>query len=500
MPLPDSRRNFFRSLASASLLLAGGAGCTRQSAGDDPNHLRMGVSEVSPRLDPRFATDAFSGRVLRLLMPALVDFDDSSRPIPWLALDWQWLDGLRLQVRLRPANFHHGKPVTAADVVASYASVLDPATASPLRGPLRSLSQVSVMDEQRVLFTWKEPDPLAPSRLTLPILPADLLEQGHDFERTPIGSGPCQFVARADQSLVLRRADGMTLGFYGVKDASVRLLKLVRNELDLIQNDLAPELVAHARSRAQLQVESRDGSTFAYLGMNLRHDALAQPSVRLAIAHAIDRQLIARTLMDGLAHPSGGIFSAEHWCGLSADESGPAYDPPLARQLLAQAGIELPLRLTFKTSSDATRLRLASVYQQMLAQVGIELEILSYDWGTFYSDIKQGRFEMYSLAWVGVKSPEIFDYAFASHSFPPQGANRGYYVDSELDGLLLQARQLPLTQMGSGYQMVQRHLLKTLPIIPLWHEQQVLIRRRSVEGYRLYADGRYDGLLQVRRT
>lgn len=478
-------------------------GCSPYTPEDDPKHIRMGVPDVSPHLDPRFATDAFSMRICRLLYPALVDFDQSSLPTPWLASHWTWKSPTQLWVGLKAnISFHHGKCLDPADVVATYRNILDSAIASPLKGPLRLLISI---DEQEngVLFTWQKPDKLALFRLTVPILPADLLAQQHDFQHAPIGTGNCRFVSLNDQHLQLQRSDECLLSFIGVKDATVRLLKVVRGELDIVQNDLSPELIQHAKSRNHLLVQSRLGSSFSYLGINFRDQHLAKREVRLALASAIDRQKLVNTLLHQLATPSNGLFTPDHWCGLPTGTEGIPFDPDYARKLLTQAGYhdENPLRLTFKTSTDSTRLRLATVYQDMLKAVGIELTVSSQDFGSFYHDIRQGRFQLYGLSWVGVKSPEIFEYAFASYSTPPTGANRGFYHDEECDQLIAQAlAESLLPNMAEKYLQLQKHLLAQLPMIPLWHDHQVMVARRAIKGYLLAEDGRYDALLEVSKT
>ena len=60
----------------------------------------MGVPDVTARLDPRYATDAFSTRIGRLIYPALIDFDKSSIPSPWIAKYWEWLDEVTLSVEI----------------------------------------------------------------------------------------------------------------------------------------------------------------------------------------------------------------------------------------------------------------------------------------------------------------------------------------------------------------------------------------------------------------
>ena len=155
----------------------------------------------------------------------------------------------------------------------------------------------------------------------------------------------------------------------------------------------------------------------------------------------------------------------------------------------------------YKTSSDPFRIRLATIIQSQLGEVGIEVDLRSYDWGTFYGDIKAGRFQMYSLAWVGIKSPDIFRHAFHSESFPPKGANRGRYRDPVADRLIERAAGLtPVRAQAPAYRELQVRLLEQLPYVPLWYEDHVLVSRSALQGYALAVDGNYDGLLGVQRT
>jgi peptide/nickel transport system substrate-binding protein len=167
---------------------------------------------------------------------------------------------------------------------------------------------------------------------------------------------------------------------------------------------------------------------------------------------------------------------------------------------LAEAGYgpQQPLRLVYKSSSDPFRIRLATIIQSQLQAVGIELELRSYDWGTFFGDIKAGRFQLYSLTWVGLRTPDSFRYLFASDSLPPQGANRGRYASVAVDRLLDRAdAEQSLEQRAASYRRIQQILHRDLPYVPLWYEDQLAASRRELEGYRLQPDGNYDGLNQV---
>ncbi len=469
-----------------------------------PDALRFGLQSAPLSLDPRYASDAASVRINRLLYRRLVEFDARARPIPGIA-HWTELDPTHYRFTLGDAGrrFHDGSRLTARDVKATYDFILDPANASPHRSALTLIARITAPDPDTVDFFLNRPDALFPTYLVIGIVPARLIAAGHGFEHAPIGSGPCALIDWPEESrLRLRRlSDSVIIEFLRVADPTVRVLKLLRGEIDMIQNDLPSELVHYLAQRRGITVQRRRGSTFSYLGFNLRDPALAQPGVRRAIAYAIDRNTIIHTLFSDAARPAEALLPPEHWAGNPLLQAY-RYDPPRARALLAAAGYsrQHPLQLTYTISNDPFRLRLATVLQSQLAATGIEVRLQSYDWGTFFGDIKAGRFQLYSLSWVGIQTPDIFRYAYHSHSIPPEGANRGHYNDALTDRLIEQAEIAsdPAEQAGL-YRTLQAHLLATLPVVPLWYEDQVFASRADIVGYTLNPDGDYDGLLQTRR-
>lgn len=464
--------------------------------------LRFGLASAPVNLDPRFATDATSVRINRLLYERLVDFDETVMPVPALAT-WEKLTPIHYRVTLgsEGREFHDGNRLTAVDVKATYEFILDPDHASPHRASLIVIDRIETLDDHTVDFYLNKEDALFPSYLVIGILPARLIAQGHAFHSNPVGSGPFAFVAWPDEGRLqlVRQQDGQQFEFLRVSDPTVRVLKLLTGEIDMLQNDLPPELVLFLAKDNRVRLQQAKGDNFTYLGFNFEDPLVGRTEVREAIAHAIDRKAIIQYVFGGAARPANAILPPDHWAGYP---SGPgyAYDPQKARILLAQAGFnhDSPIRLTHKTSGDPFRLRLATVLQHQLAQVGVHVEIQSYDWGTFYSDIKAGRFQMYSLSWVGIKTPDIFSYAFHSHSVPPTGANRGRFVSQTADHLIEQAEGAQdIQEKGSYYRRLQAHLLETLPYVPLCYEDHVFIARDMIEGYRVAGDGNYDSLRYV---
>ena len=166
------------------------------------------------------------------------------------------------------------------------------------------------------------------------------------------------------------------------------------------------------------------------------------------------------------------------------------YNPEKAKMLLQEAGINLPLKLVYKTSTDAQRVRFATILQAQMAAAGIDLQIKSLDWGTFFADVKQGNFQLFGLTWVGIKTPEIYAKAFGSNSFPPDGFNRGKYADEILDSLLA----------AENWQDATLRIHQQLPYIPLWYEGQFAAMRQNISQYLPKTDGNWDDLAIIERS
>ncbi len=465
-----------------------------------PN-IRFGLSAAPVSLDPRIATDAISSRINRLLYHALVDFDrESLHFVPDLAR-WESLTSTHYRFYLgeQGRQFHNGQRLTAQDVKATYEFILEPSHASPHRSSLTVIQAIQVIDDNTLDFILHKPDALFPGRLVVGILPTTLAEK--PSYREVMGSGEFRLLAwpQSGQLQLQRLSDGQIVEFLEVKDPVVRALKLIRGELDLLQGDLSPELVHWLNQRAEVQVIKGVGTQFTYLGFNLQDPFTGQLTLRQAIAQAINREEIIRYVLGQAARPASSLLPPNHWAG-HPDLPSYSYQPKQAKRLLAQIGISAaqPLHLTYKTSNNPFRLRIATVIQQQLAEVNIKIDLRSYDWGTFYGDIKAGRFQMFSLAWVGIKMPDIFRYAFHSSAVPPSGANRGRWLDAKADALIEQAEQATtLEEQAILYRELQTYIFHALPYVPLWYEDQVLVTRRHVKNYTLAPDGNYDSLNKI---
>lgn len=467
-------------------------GCAKPGSHQE---IRFAIAQAPLTLDPRYATDAASERVNRLIYRQLVDFDEHSRPVPALAR-WRCSTPQYCRFTLGQAGrrFHDGSRLTAADVVATYRSLLA-LKDSPHSAEFSNIASVEAVDADTVDFTLKQPDEQFPARLIIGIMPAGLIGQQHDFARHPVGSGPLRLVAWNRTLKLERLTDHQQIVLEEVRDPTVRVLKLLRGEADLLQGDLPPELVRYLKQQDGIKVQEVAGTNYSYLGFNMQDPVLRDERVRRAVTLSIDRNTIIAQALIGGTRPATAILPPEHWAG-NPDLKPYPYDPAQARQLLQEAGIRLPLKLVYKTSTDAQRIRLATIMQAQMKPAGIDLEIRSLDWGTFFDDVKHGKFQLYGLTWVGIKTPEIYRLAFHSDAIPPKGANRGHFQDGVLDGLISHAEHGDEME----WQQVTAYLHTALPYAPLWYEGQFLAARSNVSDDVLRVDGSWDWMEAIKRS
>jgi peptide/nickel transport system substrate-binding protein len=500
-------------------LWAGSASCLSPAQSDRPVGSLVVALESSPtHLDPRYATDANSARISALIFNSLARSDEHSRLRPELAERWQAVDERTTIFRIRKGvTFHNGKALTAADVRYTYESVLEPKNRSPKRGALRFLKSVEQVSPYEVRFRLAAPFAPFFESLTLGIVPEDAAGDGTTGGPRLIGSGPFSLVEFSSAERVVLKANPSYwegaprlpgVVFQTIPDAIVRALEFRKGTIDFLQNDLEPDMLPWLRRNTDAAILSQQGTTFQYLGMNLDHPVLKRREVRQALGRAIDREAIIRHILKGLAIPATGLLSPQHW----AYEPSVArlnYDPEQAKQLLDRAGFPDPdgdgplprFRLSYKTTNLDLSKRIAEALKEQLSRVGIELEVRTYEWGTFYGDIQKGNFHLYSLRWVGVVDPDVYHNLFHSDSIPPNGNNRGRYRNQEIDQLLDQGRRsMRLEERGRTYSRVQQILAVDLPYIPLWWWKNVVVMNPTIEGFVPYPDGELISLKRVSFT
>ena len=474
-----------------------------------PDTLVMLIESSPTNLDPRVGIDGQSERIDSLIFDFLLTRGDNLDVAPGLAERWEVPDPLTFIFHLhRGVRFHDGRTLTARDVKWTFDSLLSGKIRSPRAAAYRFVDHIDAPDDYAVIFHLKEPDTPLLWNLSTGAVGIVPWGSGSEISAHPIGSGPFRFVsAETDKEVVVERNDDYwgekaklpRVRFAVVPDATTRALELRKGSADATINALTPDTVLTLEREPTLAVERAPGTVLAYLGFNLREPILKNVQVRQAIAYALDRQPMIEYLWRGQAKPARSILPPQSWA-YNGEVRQYNHDPAKARALLDAAGYPamngVRFHIAMKTSTDENTRLMVAVMQQQLREVGIALDIRSFEFGTFFADVTHGAFQLYGLRWIGGnEDPDIFEYAFHSAKFPPNGANRGYYSNSRVDALIDAARRA--VDPGARkliYGEVQNILAEELPSINLWYLDNVLVHNKRVANLKLNPAGNYDFL------
>ena len=499
-----------RLLATAGMFLAALFPLFSCSAKPDPNTLVMIIESSPTNLDPRIGIDAWSERIDNLIFDDLLSRGNDLNVAPGLAEKWEVPDPLTYMFHIhRGATFHDGRPLTSRDVKWTFDSLLQGQIRSTKAAVYKYVDHIEAPDEITVVFHLKEPDATLLWNLSDGAIGIVPYGSGDEITLHPIGSGPFRFVsAETDREVIIERNDQYwgdkaklaRVRFAVVPDETTEALELRKGSGDVAINSLTPDTVVTLGKNPNLTVMNGPGTRLAYLGFNLRDPILKDVRVRQAIAYALDRKPMIEYLWRDEAEPARSILPTQSW---AYNGNVPAYDhdPEKAKQLLDAAGYpvgndDVRFHITMKTSTDANTRLMVAVMQQQLREVGISLDIRSFEFATFFSDVQHGAFQMYGLRWIGGnEDPDIFEYAFHSSKFPPNGANRNYYSNPKVDALIDKARQEIDPKVRKAlYDQVQSILAQDLPYINLWYLDNVLVHTNRVRNLELNPAGNYDFL------
>jgi len=474
-----------------------------------PNTFVMIIESSPTNLDPRIGLDGYSERIDQLIFDALLTRGPDLNVRPGLAERWDIPDPRTYVFHLhRGVKFHDGQPLTSRDVKWTFDSLLQGKILSTKAAVYSSVETIDAPTDDMVIFHLKEP--FVPLLWNLSEGAIGIVPYGSlgEVSRHPVGSGPFKFVsAETDKEVIVERnpdywgtkAQLERVRLMVVPDATTRALELRKGSADAAINALNPDVILTLEHEPTLRTMRAPGTILAYLSFNLRDPILRDQRVRQAIAYAIDRRPLIEYIWRGFAQPASSILPPQSW---AYDGNVPAFphDPERARALLDAAGYKpvkgVRFHLLMKTSTEESTRLLAAVFQQQLREVGIALDIRTFEFPTFFADVQKGLFQFYSLRWIGGnEDPDIFEYVYHSRKFPPQGANRSFYQSSRIDALIDQARsEIDQNKRKDLYADIQQILAEELPSINLWYFDNVLVYNRRVTNVTLSPAGDYNFL------
>lgn len=462
-------------------------------------------------LDPQVATTLNDFRIAANLYDGLVRFRSGTLEIePALAESWTVEDeGRTYCFHLRSGiRFHDGTPFDSAAVRFHFERLLNEDHPFHKTGPFplafffANVTWIETPDAQTVILHLDEPFAPLLSNLASPtgflVSPTAVQKYGKDFGRHPVGTGPFVFAGWESNRMVrLQRNldywDGTarleTVIYRPLTDENARLTELLAGGCDLVV-EVPPDMVNLFREKENFRVLEAAGPHLWFLILNTREGPFRDSRMRRAANLAINRQALVEDLLQGTATvPTGPIPAAFAWATDPTLQPFP-YDPEEARRLIAEAGCAgttLTLLATEGGSGMLAPKEMAAAIQADLGQVGLQVQIETFEWNTFLARVNDGlagQADMAQMAWM-VNDPDTLPFlALRTEAWPENGGfNSGYYSNPEVDRLLELARKAPDRAVrGDLYRRIQRLVRDDAPWVFVASWKQNAVANQWVKG------------------
>ncbi len=474
---------------------------------EDPNTLVIAMDGAPRTLDPRYATDANGQRSIGLLFQALVRIGPKFEPESEAATSWEYKNLVYRFNLMSNLRFSNGEKISASDIHFTFDEYRK--ADSPFRTSLEVIKDIKVEEENgfatKVIIQLKSYSATFLTDLvSVKILPKMVVQKyNKDFSRHLVGSGYYQLKEEDINLYKLTKnthyphnpARTENIFLKVIQDDSTRYLKMRKGELDIAQNVISPLRVKDFQNNDKFVVNTYPGLSMTYLLINLKDPVLQNKKVRLALAEAINTEDIIKYKMENLGTPATSILSPNN-IFFHPDIVPFRVDIENAKKLIASLNKE-KIELQLKTSNVLDVIESAKILANQISKIGVHVNLQSYEWGTFYNDIKSGNFQLAMMRWVGATDPDIYRVAFHSSEVPP-GRNRGSYVNKDLD-LLLESglKEEDLKKRIATYKQVQEVIKRDIPFIPLWYNQQVAISHHRIKNYVPRANGDFLGFVEA---
>ena len=433
----------------------------------------------------------------RLVHAGLAGLDpDTLAPVPLVAEGWSFSSDNTLEVTLRSGlRFHSGRSLEPVDVCATLAAFRDPALGSPHRAVVRAIGRCDVTGERTLRLSLSEPRATLLTDLEVPILRRDEARSPPRPEGDLDGLGPYRIerVAAGEVALAPARTGVLPEPHHGVivrtvRDENARAQRLLAGQSDIAPNAISPALIPALEKRG-LSVVARPGANVTYLLLHNERPPLDSEKTRRAVARAIDTRLIVTTLLSGRAQPAEGLMPPGHWAA-----PAPANEP-VAGEPLELRRVEDRRPMTILSSPDRARLTLARVVAQMLNDAGLDVTVVPLDLGVMLARLDSGDYDMAILQMPELTEPNILRWFFHPGGVPGEGGegkNRARYRDRLSGELLERAGTVrDRAERAALYRRLAERMTSTMPVVPLWHEDQFAVVSGRAASFRPSAEGRW---------
>jgi cationic peptide transport system substrate-binding protein len=329
----------------------------------------------------------------------------------------------------------------------------------------------------------------------------------------PIGTGPYQ-LANFRQDRYIRytkhpkywRQIELTdkLIFDITSSSSLRLAKLLTGECDAIALPAHSELEV-IRQQDDLVLDEKPGLNIGFWAFNTSKPPFNNPEVRRALGMAIDKNALIEAIYFNSAIPAKNIVPPTSWA-FQSDVRSLSYNPIAAKNLLREQGVPEDFSMTVwampvQRAYNPNAMKMAELIKAYLLEVGIQVNIISYEWSTFRERLTEGLHDSVLIGWSADNGdPDNFYRPLLSCAAIESGTNRAMWCSEEYDLLINKALQY--TDIGERtyfYGKANELLAEQLPLIPIAHASRYQAHRKELDGLVInpYGGVRFGGVKKL---
>lgn len=476
-----------------TLVLFTGCSTTKKETVDE-KPIQIALTQDMLSFDPMLTSDIFSEAILRNVYTSLYDFDDDLQLRKLLVKSEERVDDYTWRFEIHDqVTFHDGSLLTAEDVVFSIERAM---AGGRTQKSLEVLDHVKQIDDTTFELVTKEPYSALPSlfaKAETSIVSKKVVEsEGYDFSK-PIGSGPFKLVERIEKEKIalerfddyyLEKAKSKYLNFLVIVTEQDRTTALLNGEVDILFNVSAYDCDKLNLSD-NVKILQSPSSKIEYLSLNTKFPPLDNPTVRLAMSYAINRQNITDSVYHGYSTPSVSLIPSGI---IGHKELDIAYSPEKAKQLLKEAGFENGFEFNVITI-DTIRKNTLELIKLDLANVGITL---NYDLITMQEAaamMNEGKHQSILVGWAFNNDPNsVLPILLGTGSGKTQ--NSSNYSNPVVDQLLADARkESDVEKKQAIYEEVNAIVTQDSPILVLQNPMVLSAALTNIEGLHINPQG-----------
>jgi ABC-type transport system substrate-binding protein len=272
-----------------------------------------------------------------------------------------------------------------------------------------------------------------------------------------------------------------------VYDENARALRLLAGDADVEMNVISPTLLPSLEGNG-ITIGARPGANVTYAMFRTDRAPFDDVAMRRAFSATIDRNEITRTLLAGRAHPASTLLPPTLWA--HSDEPAFAYAPTAPPN---------PQPITLLTSTDRLRISIARFIAQELGDAGWKIEVVPLELGTLIARLNAGDFDAALLQIPELTEPNVLRVFMHSTYLPPNGSNRARIDDHIIDAMLDAGDAAPNPQDRKAiYKVLEERNRDQLFLVPLWHEDQVVVKSARARDFDPSAEGRWLSVAALR--